>query len=170
MAHKITNLTDARYFAALEVEWMSFALDPKDESHISLEDLKAIWGWLDGPQLLGDFGTVNDLEWMEFMVKELSLDGFISELDVKLSVPHFHIDGNEGVYRISTGKESLALSTKANLLSTVGFGNDLSDELLKEADGLMVEGSFEEQVGLKSFDALDALFERLEHLELRTYG
>ncbi len=54
-ASSITNLTDARYFAAWEVEWMGFSLDPASESYIPPSNVKAIGEWIDGPKLTGEF-------------------------------------------------------------------------------------------------------------------
>ncbi len=55
-ASSITNLTDARYFAAFEVEWMGFCLDPSDGSYLQPQMVQAIKEWVDGPKFCGEFG------------------------------------------------------------------------------------------------------------------
>lgn len=54
-AGSITNLTDARYFAAWEVEWMGFNLDPASGAYVQPQTVKAIGEWIDGPKLTGEF-------------------------------------------------------------------------------------------------------------------
>lgn len=53
----IANLTDARYFAAWDVEWLSFALDEGGEG-ISPSELVAIRDWVEGPRIMAEFGLV----------------------------------------------------------------------------------------------------------------
>ncbi|HRW76018.1 MAG: hypothetical protein H6568_12280 [Lewinellaceae bacterium] len=45
LADKITNLTAARYFAAKGAEWLFF-----DPSSISIPEIQAIRGWVEGPR------------------------------------------------------------------------------------------------------------------------
>lgn len=54
-ASAITNLTDARYFAAREVTWLGFCLDPADENYITPQEVLAIKEWVDGPLIVGEF-------------------------------------------------------------------------------------------------------------------
>ncbi len=53
-ASGINNLTDARYFAAREVEWLGFRIGD-DASSISLAAAKAIAEWVDGVEIVGEF-------------------------------------------------------------------------------------------------------------------
>ncbi len=61
-ASGITNLTDARYFAAREVEWLGFKIGD-DSSSISLMAAKAIVEWVDGVKIVGEFefATANEI-------------------------------------------------------------------------------------------------------------
>ncbi|MEN0002725.1 MAG: N-(5'-phosphoribosyl)anthranilate isomerase [Bacteroidota bacterium] len=54
-ASSITNLTDARYFAAWEVQWLGFCLDPKSEDYIQPKNMNAIQAWVDGVTIVGEF-------------------------------------------------------------------------------------------------------------------
>ena len=56
-ASSITNLTDARYFAAWEVEWLGFNLDPLSENYIDPASMKAIKEWVDGVKIVGEFSS-----------------------------------------------------------------------------------------------------------------
>jgi len=55
MASGINNLTDARYFAAREVEWLGFRLDGSPTATISVLAAKAIAEWVDGVKIVGEF-------------------------------------------------------------------------------------------------------------------
>ncbi len=54
-ASSITNLTDARYFAAWEVTWLGFDLDPYSDKHLPPSNLEAIREWVDGVAITGEF-------------------------------------------------------------------------------------------------------------------
>ena len=58
-ASSITNLTDARYFAAWEVEWLGFNLDANAEDYINPVTAKAIKEWVDGVKIVGEFGLAD---------------------------------------------------------------------------------------------------------------
>lgn len=72
-ASSITNLTDARYFAAWEVEWLGFNFDPPSENYIPPRSMKAIKGWVDGVKIVGEFSTANAQEIAE-AIQLLELD------------------------------------------------------------------------------------------------
>ena len=65
-ASAIQNLTDARYFAAWEVEWLSFNLEEGSETYIAPGNMKAMREWVDGVQIVGEFPTRNSLEVVEW--------------------------------------------------------------------------------------------------------
>ncbi|NUN99709.1 MAG: N-(5'-phosphoribosyl)anthranilate isomerase [Saprospiraceae bacterium] len=64
-ANSITNLTDARYFAAREVTWMGFCLDPASEDYIAPQKVSAICEWLDSVKIVGEFPLADPLEILE---------------------------------------------------------------------------------------------------------
>ncbi|PHI20669.1 hypothetical protein CEQ90_06360 [Lewinellaceae bacterium SD302] len=51
-ASAVTHLTDARYFAAWEVDWLGFDLSPG--SGISVHELNAFREWITGPGIVGE--------------------------------------------------------------------------------------------------------------------
>ncbi|MCB0650702.1 MAG: hypothetical protein KDC85_05450 [Saprospiraceae bacterium] len=55
-ASSITNLTDARYFAAMGVEWLGFNLNPQNGSVISAASIREIEGWVEGVQIVAEYG------------------------------------------------------------------------------------------------------------------
>ncbi len=55
-ASSITNLTDARYFAAMGVEWLGFNLNSKEADVISTENFKEMEEWVEGVQIVAEYG------------------------------------------------------------------------------------------------------------------
>lgn len=54
-ASSITNLTDARYFAAKEVDFLGFNLEENTEGYLDPLYMKAIREWVQGPKIVGEF-------------------------------------------------------------------------------------------------------------------
>lgn len=78
----ITNLTDARYFAARGVEWLGFNLVSGSDHYIEPMQMKAIKEWVDGVQIMGEFD----------MLDALSLEKACSELELDaIQVGHFTV-------------------------------------------------------------------------------
>ncbi len=73
IASSITNLTDARYFAAWEVNWLGFCFDESSENHITPQAMYAMKEWVDGVQFLGEFKGATADEIIEHVMK-LGLD------------------------------------------------------------------------------------------------
>ena len=56
-ASKVANLTDARYFAAWEVDWLGFSFDPASDAYVDPKKMLAMRGWIEGPKIVGEFGV-----------------------------------------------------------------------------------------------------------------
>ncbi|MEM6379276.1 MAG: N-(5'-phosphoribosyl)anthranilate isomerase [Bacteroidota bacterium] len=92
-ASQIGNLTDARYFAAWQVEWLGFSLDTASESYLTPTQVQALKAWVEGPKMVGEFG-LQSLEEIATAANLLELDlvqisPFISakEASEKIDVP-----------------------------------------------------------------------------------
>ena len=70
----IENLTDARYFAAWNVEWIGFHLDENDEDAITIQELQAIKEWIEGPKVIAEIGFIN-LESNRILQNLTGIDG-----------------------------------------------------------------------------------------------
>ncbi|NJN77094.1 MAG: hypothetical protein HC803_01175 [Saprospiraceae bacterium] len=55
-ASQVTNLTDGRYFAAWEVEWIGFNFEMGADTYVDIQKMKDIREWLEGPKFVGEFG------------------------------------------------------------------------------------------------------------------
>jgi phosphoribosylanthranilate isomerase len=54
-ASTITNLTDARYFAAKDVDFLGFNLEEGTPDYLDPMYMKAIREWVEGPKIVGEF-------------------------------------------------------------------------------------------------------------------
>lgn len=61
-ASQITNLTDARYFAAKEVEWLSFNFQEGTDNHIDPMSARTMFEWVQGPRIVGEFDNLTTAE------------------------------------------------------------------------------------------------------------
>jgi phosphoribosylanthranilate isomerase len=61
-ASSIANLTDARYFAAWNVEWLGFNFSAGTSAFIAPTQAKAIQEWVDGPKTVGEFDLESSKE------------------------------------------------------------------------------------------------------------
>lgn len=57
-ASNISNLTDARYYAAWYVDWLGFDLRSA-ENTLSLAEVKAIKEWIEGPVIVGEIDLLD---------------------------------------------------------------------------------------------------------------
>lgn len=95
-ASPITNLTDARYFAAREVDWIGFDFRVGSETYIAPAMMSAIREWVGGVQCIGEFELETALE-IQALIQDLQLDaiqmGMLSSLEtlvaLQTSVPVF---------------------------------------------------------------------------------
>ena len=72
-ASRIANLTDARYFAAWEVQWLGFCLDSAASHFLQPQEVAAIKEWIEGPLVVGEFG-IQSLPEIQQIASALQLD------------------------------------------------------------------------------------------------
>ena len=72
-ASEISNLTDARYFSAQGVEWLGFNLDENNPEAVSHPQFLAIREWISGPNIVGEFATLSDINYLNRCIDSLKL-------------------------------------------------------------------------------------------------
>lgn len=105
-AGSISNLTDARYFAAWNIQWMGYNFDPGSDQPLSKEAFNAIAAWVEGPERVLEAG-MDDLSHLGQMCMEnhcgilklhpfQSLDGleYLREAPLKI-VNHYVFENTE---------------------------------------------------------------------------
>ena len=76
-AASIGNLTDARYFAAREAKWLGFCLDQMNPQSVTAMEVNAIKEWLDGVEIVGEFGDV-DKAYIEEQISNIDLKAILA--------------------------------------------------------------------------------------------
>ena len=103
-AGSITNLTDARYFAAREVEWLGFPIGT-GKGMIEPIKVKAIVEWVDGVKIVGEFGFGTFTE-----IKKLSKEIGLDTVQVGMFIPLDDISELEGLTVIKEVMAGIELS------------------------------------------------------------
>lgn len=149
IATDITNLTDARYFAARGVDYLLF-----DMGKISLEQALEIKEWVEGPELLLLFDQ-NSIPLLDETIIKLNPAG-ISGKGRKDLAEMSHLSAHAEIF--SWHQDQIILEHQ--MFRQV---NHLDQLLSLEPNlGIIISGSIEEEVGLKAFDDLDLILDALE--------
>jgi phosphoribosylanthranilate isomerase len=202
-ASQITNLTDARYFAAKEVEWLSFNFAERTDNYIEPMRARAMFDWVEVPHIVGEFdgfdadavnfyaenwglkavqvgesSAVFNLK-SAYIIKEIIVDstttadilrglflpftGVVTAFQVNFELENITFsDVKSGKHPLSIN-DFLELCAAFNIILAIDFQLDELDEILAlQPFGLSLKGGEEERVGVKSFDELDEIFDRLE--------
>ncbi len=100
-ASSVTNLTDARYFAAWDVTWLGFCLDTAHPNYLDAMTINAIKEWVEGPTIVGEFGNqsseeiVTAIESIGLEAVQLSSSQQLHELKLLTELPillELHVD------------------------------------------------------------------------------
>ena len=169
IALSINNLTDARYFAALGVDWLGFNINPASESYINAEQLKEIIDWVEGPSMMVQDAQWNPQAQQLVNFSETSISGQLlqkEESPIKdAELLCFSKHDENATYRIFDSLEQWQSSgTKASeaYINYSGKIQDLEKQLsLENPPGLVLYGSEEQAAGVKSFEDLDDVFDLL---------
>lgn len=84
LATEINNLSDARYFAAYPVDWMSFVCNSDAKNYVPVDQIKEIVNWITGPAVALDVRGCNAEE-IEAVLQELNVEVLITESSQELS-------------------------------------------------------------------------------------
>jgi phosphoribosylanthranilate isomerase len=74
-AAQITNLTDARYFAAREVEWLTFNFTEGTDGFIEPMRARAMFEWVEGVKIVGEFSRATTAAEVNFYAESWQLQG-----------------------------------------------------------------------------------------------
>ncbi len=192
-AGRITNLTDARYFAAREVDFLGFQLEADSGAYLDPVFMHAIREWVEGPKVTGEFTNSSPPEVVREAANFFSLDAVQVPADPAyaraLTEPEVLVWLPAGL-PVQTAREQMTAWGSGNRLFVLDFsGRSFPEdwpvwaalcaefrcllhldaapgewrrfaETIQPA-GFSLWGGEEEQVGVKSFDDLDAIFDEL---------
>lgn len=166
-AKNISHLTDARYFAAMGVEWMGFEIN--SETGLSRVAFDAIIEWIEGPKIaVSTEGVIEgysnilsliDGDHIDHII-ELPIEQFI-ELENTLLAEVVILKADNNIR--PTEIEKHLKKTSKELYLESNFSNAELISITKNAPqlGIVIQGSQEEKIGFKSYEELDELFEAL---------
>jgi len=162
-ASNITNLTDARYFAAYMVDWMGFRFSKEAGAGLNIEDAKTIRDWIVGPEIIAEFDSFDpDFVFQvtdQLGTKNIQLDKMPDE---QLPEEYFLFD--KPVEVNSKVEAQDMLDKDPDVILQINANPEMIHSILKDIpiQALSIEGSAEEEVGVKSFESINDLFDLLE--------
>jgi phosphoribosylanthranilate isomerase len=184
-AGTITNLSDARYCAGMGVDMLGFSVDGNQA--ISFEKFKEINGWVTGPEIVLEISSPSDLNNLltrffgQYIELNASLIHLLPALNEYGIIARCKIDEWENVKDVCkasgnqlkfvlienySSADSKALqeiaSQYAVLIELKDSSLDLDDLLKLPIEGIAVSGSEEVRPGLKDYEQLAAVLEKLE--------
>ena len=177
----IQNLTDARYFAAWGVDYLSFNIDESSSDYLELEKVKEIINWIEGPQIMALLSDNHINEDLYTFYKGVGFDGFIVQSYQKgINIPFcknliiesstiVDLEAKSSViYKTSTlpsdNKELRFYNRRHDVFldCPILTKDDVENVIDMGFGGLVLRGGVEEKVGYKSYDDMDMILEALE--------
>jgi len=185
IAADLQNLTDARYFAAWLVEYMSYNLSNPDTD---LAKVKEIMDWVEGPISVAQYTGLEDTNGINAQLEALSIDHLLlgpyasddlinsdwqvlqtvlldEEIDSLRSDRTYVAQSNQSFSDFTAEKKKTLgeLCSSHSIYLDCGFvAGDIDEILNLGITGLVLRGGEEEKVGVKSYEDLDKIFEALE--------
>jgi 2C-methyl-D-erythritol 2,4-cyclodiphosphate synthase len=175
IAYGITNLTDARYFAAMGADWIGFRMDKN--SPLTIAHVKAFADWVEGPQFYLDVRgrTVDEIAGM---LAEIEVDGLLTTHD---AIPSNYAGNIITAFADHRGSEEAGdtvvylqnewLEVQEHNSNVVAVDiwvvihktEDLKalDASLDQISGCVVLGQDEDKVGVKSYENLDEIIDSI---------
>jgi len=185
IATDITNLTDARYFAAFGVDVLCYTIDEGVEGSVSPQMLKEMVDWVEGPATAIKISGLQVPEFLESLsndigIEKVILSPFIETTSLPESITEIHRictlqegwqDDETLVLTLETSVDKLTddqikqikglASKKTVYLDAIFQASDLDFIKTFGIEGIILKGGEEEKVGFKSFDELDDVLEAL---------
>ncbi len=172
----ITNLSDARYCAGMNVDMLGFVTVATQENYLPAKEYQDIRGWLSGPKVVAEVYGLQSKEQLNTIIEEYKPD-YLEMSDTELP---FTDDRLPLLVRVSAGVSRGSLKTSAPIafiIKTPEEAIDPSENILVEAQdlksvqhlidnnsikGIVLSGSQEVSPGLKDYDHLAEILESLE--------
>lgn len=181
LAADITNLTDARYFAAAYVDYMSFCMGEGSDTYVTPQQVKEIVGWVQGPDYLLQFKSRSaDTAYVEWMMESTDVGGAIigGQLDVDLvraAEPTLVLAEMSSIDDCQLAADGLIITdpsidwqevvrrTPTPIFLDYAMSVEQVRGLLEYEvrPGIVLHGGREEKVGYKSYEDIDEILELL---------
>ncbi len=184
---KISNLSDARYCAGMSVDMLGFSVINGRDHYVSPELFKEMRGWFTGPSIVTEVYGIEKHEDLTAIIQTYLpdlIEGSLSDIkklhsafasyilsttyeEIKAHENELGISRTQIAYLIipeSTPLEQIeALSREYKLLLQIDSKNPDDNKLHNtHIKGIALQGSAEDKPGLKNYDALASILEKLE--------
>jgi len=184
---KISNLSDARYCAGMSVDMLGFSVINGRDHYVSPELFKEMRGWFTGPSIVTEVYGIDKHEDLTAIIQTYLpdlIEGSLSDIkklhsafasyilsttyeEIKAHENELGISRTQIAYLIipeSTPLEQIeALSREYKLLLQIDSKNPDDNKLHNtHIKGIALQGSAEDKPGLKNYDALASILEKLE--------
>ncbi len=177
---KVTNLSDARYCAGMNVDLLGFVTVENQENYLPPASFQDIRGWLSGPKIVAEVYGLNNTaaiadiienykpDYLELSPKELPLVDRTLPLILKWQQAELDNEVDfSNVYALLVDKAQLnTIGTLPKGVHLLVATENLADveELADNTHikGIVLNGTQEESPGLKDYDHLSEILERLE--------
>ena len=183
IATDITNLTDARYFAAWGVDMMCYNIDPDTDGSLTIPQFKEITEWVEGPRTgikVAGLAIPSTMTEDGVDIKNVIIGPFIDKADLPSTVDNIYRictldegwqDDDKLILTLSVAVDQLSQDEISKIKSIANNKEVFLDGIFKASDlnniesfgvaGIILKGGDEEKVGYKSFDELDEVLEAL---------
>lgn len=186
--NKVNNLTDARYFAAMGVDYLGFCCNVNTEMYCAPSKIKEITDWVEGPEFVMEFDGWQSEEDIQTLVslhmaqalhfgafssythnfglpvfKDIILEN-IQEASLEgIDYPVLRSDKNFKELTASEKSTITHLVSQNKIFLDIGFDTEDLPLILDHwvLYGLILRGGDEEKTGFKSFEDLDDIFQIL---------
>ncbi len=176
LIRNIKHLTDARYFAAMGVDWMSMALTTDPVSFAMWHTLK---DWISGVKLAAEIDGGDDMVLAKAII-DANPDGIVTKQNISGAIPSsaqlfLEIDSLAGMiedanvfyvmaYSPDLPKTFLSAEAQTGIFLVSDWTKQSLEELLAKGytGGICFFGGEEEEVGMRDYELMDDLLEMLQ--------
>ncbi len=169
IAHNISNLSDARYFAAYGFDWLLFNFGPGSSEHKHI--IYGISEWISGSKI----GIVaHNMEELNFYITNIpELKGFwinvdigkLSNLPDDITIFNNTIDQDyANSFKIMSSSKELNYHQNKLILDLTTQNPSTLDLTDLSLDGVCISGTDEDQPGSKSYSNMEEWIEILEEM------
>lgn len=98
----VNNLSDARYFSAMNVNLIGFKLEENNGDSITLESLMEIRNWISGVGIIGEFGN-SEINYINNIIRNFSFDYI--QIDYPHLIDEIEFDNKQIILNINEFKK-----------------------------------------------------------------
>jgi len=171
----ITSLSDARYCAGMGVDLLGFRVIQGQDNYISPSRFQEIRGWIAGPEIVAEiYGITSSVE-LEAILADykpdyLELGSAEAELLGDLSIPYILSTNKEDPKPVSTRQPAFLLLKKLSansslfrcLVEVQSYVEVQRAQEFSHFGGIALKGSAEIRPGLKDYDEMAEILEKLD--------